>query len=304
MRTSAWLIGLILVTACGTARPAPASTPMDMAASDTLPPTGAPLPTAIGKPTDTPVVNAITPETTYTPWVIASGLSIEEHPLAKAPEIEPLVILPLEALTQVEVLDKHKDEWTKKLSPHEYYSLGGGDVWVMQGNDKLETSHLQSDIGKALVARNGKIIFSTTIKPPATTSPFRVLSVYDNHWVFEVAQEKNPITPNTQMVDSFFSGEIFIDGQSLDKLHGYDESFGFQTIQGRPFYFYKQDGRTGISYDGQEIALGYDGVWHYGCCSGGELNPRMAQNMIGFFAWRGKQWYYTEIGVFGQPGRN
>jgi hypothetical protein len=30
----------------------------------------------------------------------------------------------------------------------------------------------------------------------------------------------------------------------------------------------------------------------------------MAQAMIGFFAWRGKQWYYTEIGVFGQPGRN
>ncbi|HEX7620924.1 MAG TPA: hypothetical protein VF359_06965, partial [Anaerolineales bacterium] len=107
--------------------------------------------------------------------------------------------------------------------------------------------------------------------------------------------------PNTQLVDSFFAGEIFIDGQSLNDLHGYDESYGFQTIHGRPFYFYKRDGKIGVSYDGQEIAFAYDGVWHYGCCSGGELNPHIAQNIIGFFAWRGEQWYYTEIGVFNQP---
>jgi hypothetical protein len=306
MRSNSWLFGFILVAACGTARPAPASTPRDMAANETLPPKATPSSTVIVKPTDTLVVSTLTPEATYTPWIFPSGLSIEEHPLAKAPEIEPLVILPLEALTQTQLVEKHMNEWVKPLSPHEYYSIGGGDVWVMQGKDKLEAVWAPMGNGKVIaqVTRNGKIIFSIPINPPAVGSPLRVLSVYDNHWVFEVAKEKTSTAANTQPVDSFFSGEIFIDGQSLDQLHGYDESFGFQTIQGRPFYFYKRDGKTGISYDGQEIALGYDGVWHYGCCSGGELNPRMAQAMIGFFAWRGKQWYYTEIGVFGQPGRN
>jgi hypothetical protein len=249
------------------------------------------------------MMRVFTPEATNTPWIFPSGLSIEEHPLAKIPEIEPLVIYPLDALTQAEVLDKHMDEWGKTLSPNEYYSVGWGNLWVMQGNDRLDAIDGPTENGKATaqVTRNGNFFFSTPVDSPGTTSAFRVLTVYDNHWVFEIAQERNPSPPNTQLVDSFFSGEIFVDGQSLDALYGYDETFGFQTIHGRPFYFYKCDGKIGVSYDGQEIALGYDGVWHYGCCSGGALNPRMAQNIIGFFAWRGDQWYYTEIGVFNQP---
>jgi hypothetical protein len=235
-----------------------------------------------------------------TPWIFPSSLSIEEHPLAKQPEIEPLVIYPLDALTQTEVLDKHKDEWGNTFSPNEYYSVGWGNVWVKKGNDKLEAVWGPTENGKvtAQVTRNGNVIFSKPIEPPATTSPFRVLTVYDNHWVFEIAQEKT--LPSNLKVDSFFAGEIFVDGQSLNDLHGYDESYGFQTIHGRPFYFYKCEGKIGVWYDGQEIALAYDGVWHYGCCSGGALNPRVAKNTIGFFAWRGDQWYYTEIGVFGQ----
>jgi hypothetical protein len=261
------------------------------------------LPTSTSEPTLTSIARVFTPEATNTPWIFPSGLRIEEHPLAKIPEIEPLVLYPLDALTQTEILNKHMDEWGKTLPPNEYYSVGWGNVWVMEGQDKLEAvdGPMENGIGTAQVTRNGNVIFSTPINPPGTTSAFRVLTVYDAHWVFEIAQAKEPLPPNTQLVDSFFTGEIFVDGQSLDDLHGYDASFGFQTVHGRPFYFYKRDGKTGVSYDGQEIALGYHGVWHYGCCSGGELNPRTAQNIIGFFAWRGDLWYYTEIGVFGQP---
>jgi len=298
-----FLACVILAAACGPASPVPTSTTTVVIPSATPPPTVPFLPTSTSEPTITAMMRAFTPVATNTPWIFQSGLSIEEHPLAKPPEIEPLVIYPLEALTQAEVLDKHMDEWGKTLPPNEYYSVGWGDLWFVRGNNKLEAVWGPTENGKvtAQVTRNGIVVFSTPINPPETTSPFRVLTVYDNHWVFEIAQEKNPLPPNTQLVDSFFAGEIFVDGQSLNDLHGYDESYGFQTIHGRPFYFYKRDGKTGVSYDGQEIALGYDGVWHYGCCSGGALNPRMAQKIIGFFAWRGDQWYYTEIGVFSQP---
>ena len=225
--------------------------------------------------TATSLGRVFTPQATNTPWIFPSGLSIEEHPLVKQPEIEPLVILPLDGLTQAEVMDRHKDGWGKTLSPDQYYSVGGGDLWVMQGNDKLEAAWGPTENGKvtARVTRNGNVIFSTPIEPPGTTSPLRVLTVYSDHWALEIAQEKTPLPPNTQLVDSFFKGEIFVDGRSLNDLHGYDESFGFQTINGRPFYFYKRAGKTWVSYDGQNIALGYDGVWHYGCCSGGELTP-------------------------------
>lgn len=294
---------LILLVSCGPAMPTltpiaatatPSPTPQTLKTS---------LPTATSEPASTMMIVVFTPEATNTPWIFPSGLSIEEHALAKPPEDEPLVILPLDGSTQAEVMDKHKDLWGETLPPTEYYSVGGGDLSVMQGNDKLEAVWGPTENGKvtAQVTRNGNVIFSTLIDPPGTTSPFRVLNVYDNHWVFEIAQEIKPLPTTPPFEDSFFKGEIFVDGQSLDDLHGYDGSFGFQTIHDRPFYFYKRAGKTGVSYDGQEIALGYDGVWHYGCCSGGELNPRTAQNIIGFFAWRGDRWYYTEIGVFGQP---
>lgn len=291
----------IFLASCGPAMPDLTG----IAATATQTPTPLPaitlLPTSTSEPTRTSVVRVFTPVATNTPWIFPSGLSIEEHPLAKRPEIEPLVIYPLDALTQTEVLEKHMDEWGKPLPPNAYYSVGYGNLWVMQGNDKLEAVDGPVENGQvsAQLTRNGKVIFSKLITTPGVTSEFRVLDVYDNHWVLELAQEK-AIPPN-QEVDSFFKGEIFVDGQSLNDLYGYEESYGFQTIHGRPFYFYKRDGKIGVSYDGQEIALGYDGVWHYGCCSGGALNPRMAQNIIGFFAWRGDQWYYTEIGVFDRP---
>jgi hypothetical protein len=294
------LLALILplLVSC-TASPA---SPMVQTLIDTPQPFPTFFPTISPEPTNTPPVRVFTPMTTNTPWIFSTGLSIEEHPLEKQPEIEPLVIHPLDALTQTEILLKHNDEWGKTLPPNEYYSVGHGDLWVMQGNDKLEVNPQPNEnvLFTSQVTRNGNVIFSTPIDPPGVTSAFRVLTLYDTHWVLETTQAKPPLPPNTQQVDSFFKGEVFIDGHSLDALHGYDQSFGFQTIHGRPFYFYTRNGKTGVSYDGQEIPLGYDGVYHYGCCSGGALNPRMAQNIIGFFAWRGDRWYYTEIGVFGQ----
>jgi hypothetical protein len=229
-------------------------------------------------------------------------LSIEEHPLASPPETEPLVFHPLDGMTQTEILEKNKDEWGKSLSPHEYYSVGKGSLWVMQGNDKLEAVWGITENGtvNAQVRRNGDVIFSMPIVPPATTSPFRVLTTYDNHWVFEIAQEKTLLS-NSQIVDSFFASDILVDGQSLSELHGYESVYGFQTLHGRPYYFYKRDGKIGVNFDGQGISLDYEGVMHYGCCSSSALNPRMAQNIIGFFAWRGEQWYYTEIRILDQP---
>jgi hypothetical protein len=264
-------VGLLLLASC---RPAQNPTPTAMQSTRILASTA----TSPGR--------VFTPQASNTPWIFPSGLSIEEDPLAKPPEIEPLVILPLDGLTQAEVIDRHKSDWGETFSPYEYYSVGGGDLWVMQGNDKLEAAWGPTENGKvtARVTRNGNVIFSMVINPPGTTSPTRVLTVYADHWLFETAQKKTPSPPTTRFVDSFFKGEIFVDGQSLN--------------------FYKRAGKTGVSFDGQDIPLGYDGVWHYGCCSGGELNPRMAENFIGFFAWRADQWYYTGIGVFGQPGRN
>ena len=245
-----------------------------------------------------------TPMPSATPWVLPSGLSIEEHPLAKVPETDEMILHPLDSLNQEQMLAKHADEFQKSLPYESYYGLCFCTIWAMQGNAKLETMY---DSGTptpdhkilAGVTRDGKIIFSTLNAPPGTTNQFRVLTTYDNHWVLELAGEKQVQTG--QNFTYSFLGEIFVDGKSLNELYGYDESFGFQTIHDRPFYFYKRNGKIGVSYDGREIPLGYDLVPHYGCCSGGQLNPRMAQNIVAFFGVRGEQWNYVEIGVFNSP---
>ena len=61
-----------------------------------------------------------------------------------------------------------------------------------------------------------------------------------------------------------------------------------------------RDGRIGIVENGHEVPLDYDQVPHYGCCNAGALNPRIARNMIAFFARRGERWYHVEIEAFEQ----
>jgi hypothetical protein len=94
------------------------------------------------------------------------------------------------------------------------------------------------------------------------------------------------------------SGQVILDGVSLNQRYGYQESFGFQLLRGKPFYFFRKDGKIGAAYDGQAIPLGYDSIPHYGCCSAGELNPRRSGNMLWFFAERDGAWYYVEIGDY------
>ena len=93
-------------------------------------------------------------------------------------------------------------------------------------------------------------------------------------------------------------GQSVRNGELLNEREGYQEAFGFQLMNGKPFYFFKRDGQIGISYDDQEMVLGYSSVPHYACCSAAERNPRKARNMVAFFAQRDERWYYVEIGAY------
>ena len=255
--------------------------------------------TTVPTATALPDVPTPTPPPIDQSQLLPSGLRVEEHPLVSLPEIEPLVFTALDGQNEVQLMRAHTALLRQSLRPESYYGICFCTLWVMQGRDKLETAYTGSSAhtgeSAAGVTRNGQLIFSTRNQGPGVTSEFRVLTTYDDHWVLELAEE---IDNSDGTV--YFSGRVFVDGNSLDDRYGYQESFGFQTIAGKPFYFYKRAGKVGIVYDGQEVPLGYDGVPHYGCCSGGAFNPRIARNMVAFFAWRASRWYYVEIGAFDQ----
>lgn len=237
-----------------------------------------------------------------TPATAPSTLTLEEYPIDNY-SIEPLQIMPSGGLTEEQVFGRREQEWKHGLPENEYYGLGYGDLWTVFGNGKLEKHRVLLDenslLGMVSITRDGEPFFSTPeFALPPTMAETRVLTTYDNHWVLEIA--KYDKTASAETVDLSVIGEIFIDGQSLNQLFGYDDAFGFQTIHGRPFYFFRRSGKVNISYDGHEIQTNYDLVRHYLCCSAGELNPKIAQNIVGFFAWRNETQYYVEAGYFGE----
>jgi hypothetical protein len=120
--------------------------------------------------------------------------------------------------------------------------------------------------------------------------------VIDDDWYVEVAQTENEVEGNN--IASFGMGEIIMNGTSFNKQYGYDESFGFQPLDDKPFYFFSKDGEIGISYAGEVTMLGFDSVEHYACCSAGVFNPKAYLTMVTFFASKGEKNYYVELGLF------
>ena len=112
---------------------------------------------------------------------------------------------------------------------------------------------------------------------------------FDGHWTIEE-------TPGS-MTEADVVGRVVGDGQDLNQTCGYEESFGFALLDGRPFHFFKRDGKIDIAYDGQQVPAGYDAIPHYQCCSAAALNPSTSTNMVWFYAKRGEQWYYVEAYV-------
>ena len=140
------------------------------------------------------------------------------------------------------------------------------------------------------VTRNGEEIFRTNAGGISPIEPLRGLWKYDNHWVLET---------NLFLSDKPFNGQIIVDAESLNEQNGYEESFNFQTINGRPFYFFRRNGKVDAWFDGKEISLGYDDVPHYLCCGDSGLNPKARQGAVLFFGNKGDKWFFVRIAAPG-----
>lgn len=249
------------------------------------------------------------PALSQKPLTLPPELSIEECALQDMPQIigESMSFVPVEG-TQEEVLSKHQDERNKPLpdtSSYENFHLGYSAT--LNGQKIVatyyETPSITTDKGTfykgyVQVSQGEKVLYTIQTGDGSPVGSLRGLWTYDNHWVLEVvhATEKKAFFQNE--IDFDVLGEIILDGLSLNQQQEYQETFGFQLMNGKPFYFFKKSGRMGISYNGDEIPSRYTQIPHYGCCSGSALNPKSAENMVSFFAQRSGIWYYVEIGVF------
>ena len=228
-----------------------------------------------------------------------SGLSVEEHLLMEAHQVDPLSFSPVLGC-QEDVLKRHQQERGKRFSDNYIVEQGRGTMSVDWQGGKLmarETRNKADNRVGVEVISGSQTIFSIQLGDSGPIRPLQGLWTYGSHWILEVVHVSQQINSENEVKSAWF-GEIIWDGPSLNEKKGYDESFGFQLMHGKPFYFFRKEGRIGFVYDVQEVLLEYTQVPHYECCSGAELNPVSAENMVAFFAQRDGKWYYVEIGAF------
>ena len=240
------------------------------------------------------------PATSVAPG-IPKGMSVEEYPLTQAPPTDSADLL-FASTVRGDPRQLHLQDRGQPLSFETGYcqnATGSAMTMCAQlGHDELVASAYYNwlGFGTAELQRNGKPVYRIGIGQYARVPPLQGLWAYDGHWVLETAYVRAAGSGNSTIAS--LTGRIAVDGQLLNSIRHYSEAFGFQPLHDRPFFFYRREGKIGISFDGLEVPLGYDEVPHYGCCSEAALNPQKFRNMVAFFARRGQSWYYVQLGMF------
>jgi len=139
-------------------------------------------------------------------------------------------------------------------------------------------------------------VLSVNCGAVSPVSNLRGMWVIGRDWYAEVAHVELETDGNSVKVIT--RGEIFMNGVSLNEQYGYDETFGFQPLDDKPFYFFSKDGQISINYAGESHDLGFESVSHYACCSAGAFNPKGYLTMVTFFAQKNGRDYYVELGLF------
>jgi len=229
------------------------------------------------------------------PSTLPPELTIEEHALKSGPDLEPLTFVSVDG-TQQEILNKHRAKRATSARSPCHTACDAS----LEGRNLTATTFATDTTGaqevRAEVFEDGEIIHTVQLGDLCAIPPLWGLWTYDGHWVLEAARVKARRQDGAITCDP--TGQIIRDGQSLNEQHGYEESFGFQLMDGKPFYFFRRRGHVWISYDGREIPLGYTHISHYQCCSGAVVNLRTSRSMVAFFAQSDRTRYDVEIGIF------
>lgn len=236
----------------------------------------------------------------------SSGLTVEEYELKRAPNLEPLHFEPIQG-SQDEIVSTHASEKEDKFSDNSFFENFLFGKKALPGDRDLVAQEVITDSQDSKYQKVSVVVwldkdkvYTTKAGDVSPTQALQGLWTYDGHWILEIASATAIVNGKDNARSYNIIGQIVKDGELLNDKYGYQEAFGSQLLNGKPFYFFKKDGKFGISYAGQTSELGYDEIPHYGCCSAAEINPKPTKDMVTFFAKKNGTWYYVEIGVFKQ----
>ena len=239
---------------------------------------------------------------------LPSGLTLSAYELSGPPATEPLVFVPISGTSQEEILSRRQEERERIFLDNTYPDAVGFSRFIPFGEGQLVarqalTPPPEPDPGSLSsvaieVLQDGDLVYTADSGSISPLTPLQGLWSQGEDWILEYAHVTVIFNEADSSATTEVVGHIVSSGRSLNETFGLEETFGYQTLRGVPFFFFKLDGEIGIAYGGSKTLLGFDEVPHYACCSAAMLNPRQAQNMVAFFAQRDGVWYYVELGVY------
>jgi hypothetical protein len=149
---------------------------------------------------------------------------------------------------------------------------------VLYGEELISISW-EPESGQVEVLQGEQTVFSF-VAAFLVSSPVQGLWSWDGHWLLEV------------------DGFLIQDGRILNQSLDYEDIFGWQLLDGKPFYYFRKGPRVGISYNELVLPAYYDEVVHNRCCEPGAFNAAGNESMVWFYALRDGTWYYVEIGKY------
>jgi hypothetical protein len=246
-----------------------------------------PQPAAVNTPAPT---QESLPTQRQSPLLLPEGLTLEEYELTQAPSSAQIHFTPVQG-SSIGILARRYSERHDRFPDNSFMdSSGRRGFRAVLSDYKLEAQRLCEADSDCLIelSSNNEVIYQIETGRGGGFDPLIGLWVYDDYWVLET----------TLITSEGPNGRISWNGELLNERYGYEEMFGFQLMAGRPFYFFKQAGKVGFSFDGQVVDASYEEVPHYVCCGLAQINPIAARNMVAFFAEREGTWYYVELGVY------
>src|SRR5512143_600870 len=138
----------------------------------------------------------------------------------------------------------------------------------------VEVTSVSSGLSRLNIYLDDQPVYDSDFNDVSVYGPLDGPWTYGKHWALIILDAKpdgqQGWNPYTRLVQ---------DGQDVTQAKGYQQAFNFAVLDGKPFYFYQKDDKIGLSFDGQELAQGYDEIPHYQCCSGSLLNPESSMKM-------------------------
>jgi hypothetical protein len=172
------------------------------------------------------------------------------------------------------LVQNNRLETYEQLTYHFTLPVYAGERLITVESDPVTYNRL-------IVRQDGEPIFTYLTTGFEVGMPVKGLHAWNGSWVLEV------------------NGTLIVDGVNWNQKElAADEIFGFQMLDGQPFFFFVRDGVTGLWYAGEELPVRYAEVIHYRCCEPAMFNQGGNERMVWFYARRDGMWYYTELGKF------